>query len=103
MLLSSLILRFDFKNALKIFRRDRFNHESPNSAQTESVCAGALNLRLAGDAYYDGILEKKPYIGDNNRDIEAMDIFRANMLMWTTYILNFLLASFYWIFLICGW
>ncbi|MCR5606390.1 MAG: adenosylcobinamide-phosphate synthase CbiB [Treponema sp.] len=100
MLVSTLIIKLDFKNALKIFRRDRYKHASPNSAQTESVCAGALNIRLAGDAYYEGVLEKKPFIGDDNRNVEAMDIFRANMLMWTTYILNFVLSSAYWIFLI---
>lgn len=73
---------FDGKNALRIWRRDRRNHASPNSAQTESVMAGALNIRLAGDACYFGKVHKKPYIGDDNRMIEPEDIPRANRLLY---------------------
>ena len=40
----------DAKGAWKIWRRDRRNHASPNSAQTESACAGALGVQLAGPA-----------------------------------------------------
>ncbi len=70
------------KNAARIFKRDRFNHKSPNSAQTESVCAGALGLELAGDASYFGKIVKKPTIGDRTREVEPEDIFRANKLMY---------------------
>jgi len=73
---------FSFRNALQIYRRDRFNHESPNSAQTESVCAGALGLKLAGPASYGGIVEAKPFIGVERRKIEHDDIKRANRLMY---------------------
>ncbi len=72
----------DGKNAWRIWKRDRRKHASPNSAQTESVCAGALHVRLAGDAYYFGKLCKKPYIGDNDREIENDDIPRTNRLMY---------------------
>ena len=72
------------KNAKKIFLRDRFNHASPNSAQTESVCAGALRVRLAGDAWYFGKLVKKKYIGDDLRPVEPEDIRRANRLLYRT-------------------
>ncbi|WP_026497291.1 adenosylcobinamide-phosphate synthase CbiB [Butyrivibrio sp. WCD3002] len=75
---------FSGKNAFRIFKRDRYNHKSPNSAQTESVCAGALSVRLAGDAYYFGKLVKKPYIGDPVREIELDDIKRACILMFIT-------------------
>ena len=71
----------DFKSAYRIWRRDRFNHASPNSAQTEAACAGALGIRLAGPAYYFGEYYDKPYIGDATREIEAEDILRANKLM----------------------
>ena len=47
-----LLPGMDGKNAWRIFKRDRFNHASPNSAQGEAACAGALHLRLAGDAWY---------------------------------------------------
>lgn len=76
--------QFDGKNAYRIFKRDRFNHASPNSAQTESVCAGALRVQLAGDAVYFGKLVKKKYIGDGLREIEYEDIKRANRLMYIT-------------------
>lgn len=69
-------------NAVRIFKRDRLKHDSPNSAQTESVCAGALRIRLAGDAVYGGIVHKKEYIGDYLRDIEYQDIKKAGMLMY---------------------
>lgn len=69
------------KNALKIFLRDRYHHSSPNSAQTESVVAGALGVQLAGDASYFGKKVKKPTIGDPGRSIEAEDIVRANRIM----------------------
>lgn len=93
MILSAGILRFDIKNAFLIWRRDRRNHASPNSAQTESVCAGALRIQLAGDAYYFGELHKKPFIGDKLRDIENEDIRRANRLMYMTSVLTLLLCT----------
>lgn len=82
MILSAFLLKFDGKNAAKIWRRDRRKHASPNSAQTESVCAGALGIRLAGDAYYFGELHKKEFIGDALRPIENEDIRRANRMMY---------------------
>lgn len=84
--------QFDGKNAYRIFKRDRFNHASPNSAQTESVCAGALRVQLAGDAVYFGKLVKKKYIGDCLREIEYEDIKRANRLMYITAFLCELLS-----------
>ena len=75
---------YSASDALRIFLRDRYNHKSPNSAQTESACAGALQVRLSGDAYYFGELVRKPYIGDDIRPIETEDIKRACRLMMTT-------------------
>lgn len=76
------LLQMDAKNGLKIYIRDRLNHKSPNSAQTEAVCAGALRVRLGGDAWYFGTLCKKPTIGDELRTLEFEDIKRANLLMY---------------------
>lgn len=84
--------QFDGRNAYRIFKRDRFNHASPNSAQTESVYAGALRVQLAGDAVYFGKLVKKKYIGDGLREIEYEDIKRANRLMYITAFLCELLS-----------
>jgi len=82
MTVSAPMFRLDGRNAYRIWKRDRRKHASPNSAQTESACAGALHVRLAGDAVYFGELHKKPYIGDADRPIEAEDIRRANRLMY---------------------
>ena len=91
MLAAGWLLKLDAKNGWKIFKRDRFNHASPNSAQTESVCAGLLGLRLAGDAWYHGELHKKKYIGDALREIEYEDIPRACRLLYVTAFLSLIL------------
>ncbi len=70
--------------AFKIWKRDRYNHRSPNSAQTESVCAGALGLKLGGTHLYNGVSVTKPTIGDELRKAGTEDIKRANSLMLMT-------------------
>ncbi|MDE6662639.1 MAG: adenosylcobinamide-phosphate synthase CbiB [Lachnospiraceae bacterium] len=75
---------FSVRDAWKIYKRDRNKHASPNSGHTEAVCAGALGIKLAGDASYFGKTVKKPYIGDALRNIEYEDIRRANRLMYVT-------------------
>lgn len=84
---------YDTAAGYRIFKRDRFNHKSPNSAQTESLVAGLLNIRLAGDASYFGKIVKKPYIGDANREIETEDIRRTNRLMYMTAILALVMCE----------
>lgn len=84
MILAAYICGMDGSNAWRIFKRDRYKHASPNSAQTESVMAGALGVRLAGDASYFGKVHKKEYIGDALREIEVEDILRAHKLMQVT-------------------
>ena len=81
------------KNAFKIWRRDRRNHKSPNSAQSESACAGALGVQLAGDAWYFGELYHKPTIGDALRPIEPEDIPRANRLMYVASVLTLVVCA----------
>ena len=78
------ITGMDAKGAYKIFLRDRHNHTSPNSAQTEAACAGALGVQLGGGNYYFGKYVEKPTIGDATRPVEAADIARANKLMYAT-------------------
>ena len=84
MILSCPLAGLDRKEAWRIFRRDRYNHASPNSAQTEAVMAGALRVQLAGDAWYFGKLYHKKTIGDPVRPVEAEDIRRANRLLYIT-------------------
>ena len=87
MIAAAFLTGMDGKNAWKIYLRDRRKHASPNAAQTEAVCAGALRVRLAGDAVYFGKLYKKEYLGDSLRPIEAEDIRRAGKLMYVTAVL----------------
>ena len=90
------------KEAFRIWRRDRRNHASPNSAQTEAACAGALRVQLAGDAYYFGKLVHKPTLGDPLRPVEAEDIPRACRLMTTGSLLGLiLLAGLLEVWLLC--
>ena len=84
MVSAAYLLKLDGPNAFRIWRRDRRNHASPNSAQTESVCAGALGVQLGGNASYFGKLYKKPTIGDPRRAVERADIDRACKLMYGT-------------------
>ncbi|MEA4893290.1 MAG: adenosylcobinamide-phosphate synthase CbiB [Peptococcaceae bacterium] len=84
MILAAFLLGLDGRNAWRIFWRDRKKHASPNSAQTEAACAGALGLELAGDASYFGQVVHKPVIGDPLRKIEPEDICRANRLLYGT-------------------
>ena len=93
MLLGSFILSLDYKNAYKIYKRDKNKSSSPNSCKTESVAAGALDVELLGDAYYFGKLVKKETIGDNIKEIEIDDIKTMNKLMYTTSILSLIIFS----------
>ncbi|MGN0625881.1 MAG: adenosylcobinamide-phosphate synthase CbiB [Oscillospiraceae bacterium] len=88
MIAASCLLGLDGKNACRIYQRDHKNHSSPNSARTESVCAGALGVQLAGDAFYFGKLVHKPTIGDPGRPVTAQDIPLACRLMTMTSVLS---------------
>jgi adenosylcobinamide-phosphate synthase len=87
MIAASYILNMDYKSAYRIYKRDRYNHKSPNSAHTESVCAGALNIMLGGPNYYGGVLVAKPTIGDDKRPVVNDDIKKSNKLMYATSLL----------------
>ena len=92
MVAAAFLCGMDGKNAAKIYRRDRRNHASPNSAQTEAAMAGALDVQLAGNAYYFGKLYEKPTIGDPIRAVEVEDIRRSNRLMYGTAFLGILIC-----------
>ena len=94
MCLGAVAAGYDGKNAWRIFLRDRKNHKSPNSAHTEAACAGALQLRLAGPNWYFGQLVEKPYIGDDQRPIEPLDILRSGRILYAT--------AFFALLLFCG-
>ena len=100
MILSAFILKFDAKNAWRVFKRDRYKSTSPNSGQTEAVCAGALGIELLGDTYYFGKLVKKPAVGDAARSIKPDDIHNANKLM---YCMAFIMVVFVVAARLCFW
>ncbi|MFP3153070.1 adenosylcobinamide-phosphate synthase CbiB [Lachnospiraceae bacterium ZAX-1] len=89
MILASALQGFDAKNAMRIYRRDKTNHASPNAAHTEAVMAGAFGIKLAGDAWYFGQKHTKPTIGDFVREVSKDDIVNANHLLYGTAILAF--------------
>ena len=90
---AAFMLGLDGKNAWKIFWRDRYNHLSPNSAMTESVTAGALNIQLGGDHFYFGKLVHKDTIGDDIRPVCPEDIVKTNRLLYMTAVLCLVLFS----------
>ena len=89
MVLSALPCGYSVREAWRIYQRDRRNHKSPNAAQTEAVMAGALGIRLAGDAWYFGKRYPKPFIGDASRPVEREDILRAGRLEYATAVTAF--------------
>jgi adenosylcobinamide-phosphate synthase len=82
MILGCVFTGADAGGAARIYARDRRNHKSPNSAQTEAACAGALGIRLGGDSHYKGVLVSKPTIGDSVNEPEPRHIIAANRLMY---------------------
>ncbi|OPX48201.1 cobalamin biosynthesis protein [Clostridium thermobutyricum] len=91
-IISSFILRLDFKNSFKIYKRDKYNHTSPNSAHPEAAVAGALNIRLGGENYYFGKIVKKPTIGDKKKTIEISDLHKTNNILLLVSILGLILS-----------
>lgn len=84
MAIGSFILKYNYKDALKISIRDRKNHKSPNCAYPEGSVAGALGIQLGGTNIYFGKAVYKPTIGDKHREIEVDDIVKTNKIMYAT-------------------
>lgn len=90
--ISSFILRLNLKNSFKIYKRDRYNHSSPNSAHPEAAVAGALGIRLGGANYYFGKLVEKPTIGDAKKKIEISDVYKTNNILGMVSFLGMVVA-----------
>lgn len=91
-IVSSLILGYDYKNSLKIYKRDRYNHTSPNSAHPEAAMAGALGVQLGGANYYFGKLVEKPTIGDKAKEIEINDVNKTAKVLYLASFIGLLIA-----------
>ncbi|MBY6837092.1 cobalamin biosynthesis protein [Clostridium botulinum] len=91
-ILSSMILGYDFKRSLKIYKRDRYNHSSPNSAHPEAAMAGILGIQLGGANYYFGKLVKKQTIGDSTKEAEILDVDKTSKVLYCSAILSYILS-----------
>ena len=90
--IASIILRYDYKNSFKIYKRDRYNHTSPNSAHPEAAMAGALGVQLGGANYYFGKLVEKPTIGDKLKEINIKDVYKTVKVLYLSSFLGFVLV-----------
>ena len=90
--LVAFILKMDYKNSYKIYKRDKNNHSSPNSAHPEAAVAGALGLKLGGANYYFGKLVEKPTIGDELKKIEINDVYNTNKILYLVAFLSCLIS-----------
>jgi adenosylcobinamide-phosphate synthase len=52
-------------------------HASPNSGYPEAALAGILDCRFGGPHFYFGELIEKPYIGENDRTLDRLDMRHA--------------------------
>ena len=92
-IISSFLLGFDYKNAKKIFFRDRKNHSSPNSAHSEASVAGALGVQFGGKVSYFGKEVVKPTIGDKKKEFRTEDIRKNIRIMYVTSFVEFKIAE----------
>lgn len=90
--LASAILGYNYKNSFKVYKRDRFNHTSPNSAHPEAAIAGALGIQLGGANYYFGKLVEKPTIGNKLKEIEIKDVHKTAKVLYLSSFIGFIFA-----------
>lgn len=90
--IAAFILGFDYKQSYRIYKRDRYNHTSPNSAHPEAAVAGALGIKLGGANYYFGKLVEKPTIGDETKAIEIKDLYDTNRILMVVSVLGLFTA-----------
>ena len=92
-ILASMILGYNGKEAWRIFFRDRKNHSSPNSAHSEASVAGALGVQFGGRVSYFGKEVDKPTIGDKKKEFEIEDIKKNIKIMYATSFLSLVVFS----------
>jgi adenosylcobinamide-phosphate synthase len=78
--------------ALETWLRDRMKHKSPNSGQPESAMAGALEVRLGGENFYDGQPVATPVIGERFAPPSARKAARAIQIVAAVSLLGFAAA-----------
>lgn len=90
--ITAAILRYDYKNSYRIYKRDRYNHTSPNSAHPEAAIAGTLGVQLGGANYYFGKLVEKPTIGDKIKEIQIEDVYKTAKVLYLSSFMGFIIA-----------
>lgn len=90
--ITAAILRYDYKNSYRIYKRDRYNHTSPNSAHPEAAIAGTLGVQLGGANYYFGKLVEKPTIGDKLKEIQIEDVYKTAKVLYLSSFMGFIIA-----------
>ena len=86
-IVSAIILKLDYKNAIYTMRRDADKHPSPNGGYAEATVAGALNIRLGGFNSYFGKISFREYMGEPIEILSARHILLTIQMMYTATIL----------------
>src|SRR5262245_36893531 len=85
-------LRLDWRGAWRVLFRDGRNHKSPNAGRPEAVMAGALDVRLGGENFYDGERHCGSYLGDANRPLDDRALSNALRLTICVSLLMFMIC-----------
>jgi adenosylcobinamide-phosphate synthase len=80
-ILSSFLLRKNWRGAWRATWRDGRKNPSPNSGYPEAAMAGALGVQLGGKNFYFGRVEEKPLIGEPERSIDRKVVKESLHLM----------------------
>ncbi|MDO4741434.1 MAG: cobalamin biosynthesis protein, partial [Eubacteriales bacterium] len=75
--ISSAILRMDFRRAIRVMDRDHKAHISPNGGWAAAALSGALGIQLGGDVRIKGVVIHRRFIGDPTNPVQVEDIARA--------------------------
>ena len=93
LVLAAWLLKYDWREAWRMMRRDAAKHPSPNGGFTEATVAGALGIRLGGLNYYFGRPSFRTYMGEPRQELSPRHISGAIRLMYAATILFLLAAS----------
>jgi adenosylcobinamide-phosphate synthase len=73
--------RWDWREALRVARKDGRRHHSPNAGYPEAAMAGALGVQLGGVNRYFGAMVQKPTMGERRYPLSPEMISRSLSLL----------------------
>ena len=85
----------------RLCRRDAPQDPSPNSGWSECAYAASLGVRLGGDNMYRGVIQHKPFVGDNLYPVtptiirQGLQLTRHCFMLWVILTLAVLAAIHY--------